>query len=121
MITVQLSPASVASGRSSHAASRLSRPALPLGFDASRSLNKDLCYSFVVKPKATLTFDHSVTESTKAKQKKHTVDPAAPDFLPLPSFEQCFPKSTKEFTYETVLSTEHLHIGRNISLITPCI
>lgn len=50
-------------------------------------------------PKATLTFDPPATNSEKAKLAnlpRHTIDPASPDFLPLPSFEQCFPKSTKE-------------------------
>ncbi|KAF4372231.1 hypothetical protein G4B88_009301 [Cannabis sativa] len=47
-------------------------------------------------PRATLTFDPPTTNEGKDKQRKHTVDPASPDFLPLPSFEQCFPKSTKE-------------------------
>lgn len=46
--------------------------------------------------RATLTFDPHTTNDTKAKERKHTVDPSAPDFLPLPSFEECFPKSTKE-------------------------
>lgn len=45
---------------------------------------------------ATLTFDPPATNTNKTKQ-KHTVDPSSPDFLPLPSFEQCFPKSTKEY------------------------
>ncbi|KAH9627566.1 hypothetical protein KSS87_009566, partial [Heliosperma pusillum] len=47
-------------------------------------------------PQATLTFDPPTTYTGKDKQRKHTVVPSAPDFLPLPSFEQCFPKSTKE-------------------------
>lgn len=66
--------------------------------------NKDTCYKFSLKPKATLTFDHSVAESANHKQKKHTIDPAAPDFLPLPSFEECFPKSTKEVRHGNFLS-----------------
>ena len=28
-----------------------------------------------------------------------TKDPSAPEFLPIPSFEECFPNSTKEYTY----------------------
>lgn len=47
-------------------------------------------------PRATLTFDPPTTNTENIKQRKHTVDPASPDFLPLPSFEQCFPRSTKE-------------------------
>lgn len=46
-------------------------------------------------PKATLTFDPPAKNTEKNKQ-KHTVDPAAPDFLPLPSFEECFPRSSKQ-------------------------
>lgn len=46
--------------------------------------------------RATLTFDPPTNKETTIKQRKHTVDPAAPDFLPLPSFDQCFPRSTKE-------------------------
>ncbi|CAA2953632.1 phosphomethylpyrimidine synthase, chloroplastic isoform X2 [Olea europaea subsp. europaea] len=49
-------------------------------------------------PKATLTFDPPTANTEKAKQRKHTVDPNAPDFLPLPSFEECFPRSSKEYT-----------------------
>ncbi|KAH9325875.1 hypothetical protein KI387_006053 [Taxus chinensis] len=33
----------------------------------------------------------------KGKRSQHTMNPLAPEFLPLPSFEQCFPNSTKEF------------------------
>ena len=54
-------------------------------------------YTVHLIPRATLTFDNSTVETTKNRPRKHTADPAAPDFLPLPSFEQCFPKSTKEF------------------------
>ncbi|XP_065045433.1 phosphomethylpyrimidine synthase, chloroplastic-like isoform X3 [Musa acuminata AAA Group] len=100
MTSVQLSLASVASARSCHAPSNLPKSALLPGFEVmghtSNIWNKDTCYKFSLMPKATLTFDHSVAESAKHKQKKHTIDPAAPDFLPLPSFEECFPKSTKE-------------------------
>jgi hypothetical protein len=41
----------------------------------------------------------NLVDPEKAEQRKHTVDPAAPDFLSLPSFEQCFPKCTKESKY----------------------
>ena len=47
-------------------------------------------------PRATLTFDPPTSNTEKVKQNKHTVDPASPDFLPLPSFGECFPRSTKE-------------------------
>lgn len=71
------------------------------GFDvvgrAPSAWKKELVpFSMALVPRATLTFDPPSTNADKAKQKKHTVDPASPDFLPLPSFEQCFPKSTKE-------------------------
>ncbi|XP_057849800.2 phosphomethylpyrimidine synthase, chloroplastic [Cryptomeria japonica] len=46
--------------------------------------------------RATLTVGPSIGVG-KDKRSRHTVDPSAPDFLPLPSFEQCFPNSTKEF------------------------
>ncbi|XP_057953222.1 phosphomethylpyrimidine synthase, chloroplastic-like isoform X2 [Malania oleifera] len=60
--------------------------------------HKESCPSSVsLVPKATLTFDPPTTGSEKTKQIKHTIDPAAPDFIPLPSFEQCFPRSSKEY------------------------
>jgi len=71
------------------------------GFDVvgrvSSAWKKELVpSSMALVPRTTLTFDPRTTDSGKTKPKKHTVDPASPDFLPLPSFEQCFPKSTKE-------------------------
>jgi phosphomethylpyrimidine synthase len=67
-----------------------------------------------VSPRATLAADKriSVGESVPnlPKQKKHTVNPAAPDFLPLPSFEECFPRSTKEYTYGSFFPTFLLHV-----------
>lgn len=68
---------------------------LPLGFVISRAAcKKEFCaHSMASGARATLTFD----PPTRTNQKKHTVDPSSPDFLPLPSFEQCFPKSTKEY------------------------
>lgn len=56
-------------------------------------------FSMALNPRATLTFDPPTTNADKTKQKKHTIDPASPDFHALPSFEQCFPKSTKEHRY----------------------
>lgn len=50
-----------------------------------------------VGARAALTVGPSVSESVKEKRSRHTVDPLAPEFLPLPTFEQCFPNSTKEF------------------------
>ncbi|XP_024634968.1 phosphomethylpyrimidine synthase, chloroplastic isoform X3 [Medicago truncatula] len=64
---------------------------------SSNAWKKELApSSMALVPRATLTFDPPTTNADKTKQKKHTVDPASPDFLPLPSFEECFPKSTKE-------------------------
>lgn len=79
----------------------LSTAFLP-GFDVvgrgSSAWKKELTPSCrALGPKATLTFDPSAANADKKKEKKNTVDPASPDFLPLPSFEQCFPKSTKEY------------------------
>ena len=81
------------------------------GFDVvgrvSSAWKKELIPSSVALiPRATLTFDPQTTNSDKTKQKKHTFDPASPDFQPLPSFEQCFPKSTKE--YRCALSSSFL-------------
>ncbi|KVI03441.1 Thiamine biosynthesis protein ThiC [Cynara cardunculus var. scolymus] len=62
----------------------------------SANLWKKEAQSCIMVPRATLTFDPPSTNVEKTKR-KNTVDPAAPDFLPLPSFEQCFPQSTKEY------------------------
>lgn len=87
----------------------VSQPKLPgtaflPGFDVIRRVSgtskKELVpFSMALGPRATLTFDPPTTNSDRSRQKKNTVDPASPDFLPLPSFEQCFPKSTKEYRY----------------------
>ncbi|KAF3796888.1 Phosphomethylpyrimidine synthase [Nymphaea thermarum] len=61
-------------------------------------------------PRSSLTLDGPTFSSETKKHGKHTVDPAAPDFLPLPSFEQCFPKSTKE--YREVVHEETGHVLR---------
>jgi hypothetical protein len=50
-------------------------------------------------PKAASVTDQSTAEPSKPRQ-KNTVDPAAPEFLPLPSFEECFPRSTKESRHD---------------------
>lgn len=60
---------------------------------------KDISPNSFSGPRATLTFDPPTDSNAKSKQRKHTVDPNAPDFLPLPSFEECFPKSSKEHKY----------------------
>ncbi|KAJ6345253.1 hypothetical protein OIU78_008010 [Salix suchowensis] len=79
---------------------------LPLGFViSSAACKKVFCARSIASgARATLTFDPPSTTS----QKKHTVDPSSPDFLPLPSFEQCFPKSTKE--YREVKHEESGHV-----------
>lgn len=80
--------------------SKLSNSAFFFGVEGRHALkawDNDIHYSSrSSKPRATLTFDPA-TNLTKTKQRKHTVDPAAPDFLPLPAFEECFPNSTKEY------------------------
>jgi phosphomethylpyrimidine synthase len=50
-------------------------------------------------PKVASVTDQSTAEPSKPRQ-KNTVDPAAPEFLPLPSFEECFPRSTKESRHD---------------------
>jgi len=50
-----------------------------------------------VGARAALAVDPSASESVKEKRSRHTVDPLAPEFLPLPPFEQRFPNSMKEF------------------------
>ncbi|KAL5556822.1 hypothetical protein UlMin_039058 [Ulmus minor] len=50
-------------------------------------------------PKATLTFHPPTTNSEKPKQRKQTVDPASLDFLPLPSFEECFLKNLQSWSF----------------------
>ncbi|KAJ6895605.1 hypothetical protein NC651_021957 [Populus alba x Populus x berolinensis] len=79
---------------------------LPLGFVvSSAACKKEFCaHSMASGARATLTFDPPTTTN----RKKHTVDPSSPDFLPLPSFEQCFPKSTKE--YREVKHEESGHV-----------
>ncbi|KAL0302937.1 UNVERIFIED_CONTAM: Phosphomethylpyrimidine synthase, chloroplastic [Sesamum radiatum] len=59
-------------------------------------------------PKATLTFDPPTNNKERVNQRKHTADPNAPDFLPLPSFEECFPKSSKEYTEVIHEHSSHL-------------
>ena len=82
------------------------------GFDmvghVSSACKKEMCPSMSSGARATLTFDPPTTNSERAKQSKHTVDPASPDFLPLPSFEQCFPKSSKE--YREVVHEQSGHV-----------
>lgn len=53
-------------------------------------------------PKAASVTDQSIAEPSKPKQNRHTVDPTAPEFLPLPSFEECFPRSTKESRHDAL-------------------
>lgn len=66
---------------------------------ASTACKKEICPSMSSGIRATLTFDPPTTNSEKKGQRKHTADPASPEFLPLPSFEQCFPNSSKEYRY----------------------
>ncbi|KAJ7551384.1 hypothetical protein O6H91_06G012900 [Diphasiastrum complanatum] len=46
--------------------------------------------------RASISVAPADTDLKKSKRTRPTKDPASPDFLPLPSFEQCFPSSTKE-------------------------
>lgn len=77
------------------------------GFDVvGRVSKKELCPPCMSSgPKATSTFNPPKTNSVNTKQRKHTDDPAAPDFEPLPSFEQCFPRSSKEYRFAAGSST----------------
>lgn len=74
------------------------------GFDAagrsSIACRKEIDSAFQSRgPKATLTFDPPTAHSERTRQLKHTIDPTSPDFVPLPSFDQCFPNSSKEYMY----------------------
>lgn len=65
--------------------------------------------------RATLTFDPPTTNSERAKQRKHTIDPSSPDFQPIPSFQECFPKSTKEHRFLISSSlNSHFHIWNRV-------
>lgn len=104
MASVNATFASVVCSNGSHSAVKFPSSAFLPGFDAwgrsSSSCKKEFCPpSRSSGPKATLTFDPPASNSERTKQKKHTLDPAAPDFLPLPSFEQCFPKSSKQYRF----------------------
>lgn len=57
--------------------------------------DRNASLAFLV-PKVASVTDQSTAEPAKPKKNKNTVDPTAPEFLPLPSFEECFPRSTKE-------------------------
>ncbi|KAJ0791872.1 putative phosphomethylpyrimidine synthase [Helianthus annuus] len=74
-------------------------PVFDVNANTANLCKKEAHPSCIKVPRATLTFDPPSTNVEKTKQRKNTVDPSAPDFLPLPSFEQCFPKSTKEYRY----------------------
>ena len=98
-IQATITPAVGKSGNRSYSTKLLKSAFFP-GFDVVGRVSgacKELHPSSItLAPRATLTFDPPETSTEKAKNKKHTVDPSSPDFLPLPSFELCFPKSTKE-------------------------
>lgn len=72
-------------------------PVFDLAADTANLWKKKAHSSCIMVPRATLTFDPASANVEKTKKSKNTVDPAAPDFLPLPAFEQCFPQSTKEY------------------------
>jgi hypothetical protein len=56
-----------------------------------------------------------------------TADPAAPDFKPIPSFQECFPSSTKETTYVSLSSIApnlvkcRTHFVLELSCSLPCL
>lgn len=83
------------------ASSKLQNTTFLPGFDVvghAATWKKEIYLHSFSGPRAALTFDPpSVNTEKTTKQRKHTVDPAAPDFLPLPSFKQCFPRSSKEY------------------------
>lgn len=105
MASIHANVASIVCKNGNHGCqSRFPSSAFLPGFDivgsVSSARKKELTPSYMaLGPKATLTFDPPTTNSDNTKQKKNTVDPASPDFMPLPSFEQCFPKSTKEYRF----------------------
>lgn len=104
MASIQLSVTPVVTNKSNHAPFKLPTTRfLPGSGSARHSSNmwdKEMYYNSVNSGvKASLTFDHSIAESAETQKKRHTIDPAAPDFLPLPSLEECFPKSTKEYRH----------------------
>jgi len=94
-----ITPAVGKSGNHSYPTKSLNTAFLP-GFDVvgrvSGACKNSYPSSITLTPRATLTSEPMENSTVKAKNNKHTVDPSSPDFLPLPSFEQCFPKSTKE-------------------------
>ncbi|KAK4606748.1 hypothetical protein RGQ29_000832 [Quercus rubra] len=116
MASVHASLTSVVCQNGNHASpAKFPSTAFLPGFDvvgrvSSASSKKEMFAAAAVSSgtRATLTFDPPTTDSDKAKQRKHTIDPASPDFLPLPSFEQCFPKSTKEYKEVTHEQSGHV-------------
>lgn len=101
MASVHATMTTIVCKNSSHCvASKFPSTSFLPGFDAAgRTLSVPKREMTTLSPKATLTFDPPTANSEKVKQRKHTADPEAPDFEPLPSFETCFPKSTKEHRY----------------------
>ena len=102
MASVHTSFTSVVCKNGNHSApTRFPSTTFLTGFDVvghvSNACKKEICPPLMSSgPKATLTFDPPTTNSERSNQRKHTIDPASPDFVPLPSFEECFPKSSKE-------------------------
>lgn len=101
---------------SCHAPFKLPKTAFLPGLEAlarvSDIQDKEISPKYVtLTPKATLAVEHSVAESPKSNQKKHTIDPSAPDFLPLPSFEECFPRSTKEYRHVRITVIYVAYLG----------
>ncbi|RWR81553.1 Thiamine biosynthesis protein ThiC [Cinnamomum micranthum f. kanehirae] len=101
MASIHAGLTSVACKKGNTPSPKLPNTAFLPGFEVvgcvSNKWEKEVCHSSKNSlPRATLTFGPKTADLEKTNKRKHTVNPAAPDFLPLPSFEECFPKSTKE-------------------------
>ncbi len=75
----------------------------------------------VVKIRSMTAAAVSSSSSSSVKgvgRSRPTADPAAPDFMPIPSFQECFPNSTKEIRSAVLSLSEletHIHT-RTLSL-----
>jgi len=98
MAALQPSFSSTMALRSSGSSLKFPKTALLPGFSGiSRQDTQERNSSLAcLIPKVASVTDQSIAEPSKPRKNKNTVDPTAPEFLPLPSFEECFPRSTKE-------------------------
>lgn len=67
-----------------------------MDLDYGLGLQFDWVWVWVWAPIMDQDYDPTQQPSEKPKQRNHMVYPNSSDFLLLPSFEECFPKSTKE-------------------------